>query len=86
MKEKKKNSTGDFLLSAAKCNTDPSRGPSKTQQQSSYFDTLSPVIIVIHCATHSFISILTPAFLVTSLQYVVSTYPTLSCHDLLAAA
>lgn len=64
MKEKRK--IGDFLLSAAKCNTDSSRGPSKTQQQSAYFDTLLPLIIIIHCVAHSFISILTPAFLATS--------------------
>ena len=52
MKEKK-----DFPLSAAKCNTDSSRGPSKTQQQSqpSYFDTLSLLLIIIHTVVHSYI-------------------------------
>lgn len=84
---------GDFLLSAAKCNTDSCRGPRKTRQQSSYFDTLSPPIIVMHCVAHSFISTLTPAFLAPSPRCVFSTHPTLcqdsrtpSCHDLLAAA
>lgn len=63
MNERKILSMGDFLLSAAKCNTDSSRGPRKTRQQSSYSDTLSPFISLIHHVAHSFISTLTPAFL-----------------------
>lgn len=93
MNERKILSTGDFLLSAAKCNTDSSRGPRKTRQRSSYSDTLSPFIILIHHVAHFFISTLTPAFLAPTPQYVFVTYPTfyqhslaLSCHDLLATA
>lgn len=93
MNERKILSEGDFLLSAAKCNTDSSRGPRKTRQPSSYSDTLSPFIILIHHVAHSFISTLTPAFLAPTPQHVFSTYPTfyqhslaVSCHDLLATA